>query len=257
VEREFSFLRELETRLCQAISPTHHAPPQQADALGWARPLRKICDGSQTLHEFEFIPGETMSRLLAPHRYSFSRFQSLLARLVQGYVDLCQQVPAQPRGATLTALADSLGRADAPDSGVQQRIGAACNGLRHRSWQPMLTHGDLIVNNVIVTPANRLVLVDWESATWTGLPALDLVRLLYDLSLDSASLKRPARTRLLAAAREIIRSGLARLNVKPADYADLEVLFVADQLELSSSRNAGGTDILLSAYDRGDFALDQ
>ena len=68
----------------------------------------------------------------------------------------------------------------------------------------MLTHGDLIVNNVIVTPANRLVVVDWESATWSGLPALDLVRLLYDLSLDSASVRPRARARLLADARQTI-----------------------------------------------------
>jgi hypothetical protein len=80
------------------------------------------------------------------------------------------------------------------------------------------------------------------------------MRLLYDLADETSLLKPKARAAVLAHARQTTSAALQRLGIGSDDYADLEVLFVAHQLRLASSRCISPAR-LLRAYEHQSFAL--
>ena len=178
---------------------------------------------------------------------------------MQRYLELSRRL-SEPRteagnAGDLWNLGEALAAVDVSDAAGRARIKQACDRLPRRTWRAGLVHGDLTVNNVIVQPDERMILVDWENASRTGLAALDLLRLLYDMWVDARNMKPATRATLRNDARQIVRDALTPLGIRPDDYADLEALFLAHQWHFTSSRNATDAETLLKAYYGREFAL--
>jgi hypothetical protein len=182
----------------------------------------------------------------------------LFGELVKNYCELSLKMTAAlpaPRSATVWHdWLDRLAEVRIGDLALSMRIGEACHRVRQMQWSTHVTHGDLSLSNAIVLPDDAIMLIDWENAGRTGLIGIDLLRLLAD-TIDESSLLRPKlRAPLIAHARRCIIQALAALGIGPGSYADLEVLFVAHQLQMGSARDLS-CEKLLDAYRHQKFAL--
>jgi SAM-dependent methyltransferase len=249
--REYDFLTAADRR---------QGAEAQAWPLCWPRPLGTRQFHGQTLYHYEYAHGTPLHRLLLPLQFRARRFHRSLRRLMESYVEWCAKMTSTCRGAhpdssPLPGPAEF--GIDRLDNNLARRVEAACARLQREAWPLQVTHGDLTLTNSIVLPGGKVVLVDWEHATSSGLCAVDLLRLLYDTANDAARLLPHAYPAILAQAKQTTRDVLARIGVGPDDYADLEALFVAHQLHYGRSPNADVPDPteLRQAYERGTFSL--
>jgi SAM-dependent methyltransferase/aminoglycoside phosphotransferase (APT) family kinase protein len=250
LQREYDFLQKLDK---------DYGTQTASWPMRWPWPLGTSRGHGRTAFRYEFIDGFALSTMLLPRHYRPRRFQRFLTRLIESYLALCERLtpPSTPRrdAAARERLAEALADVEVTDPAVRGRIQAACGRLPRRPWKPLVVHGDLIINNIIVQADERMVLVDWENAASSGLPALDLLRLLYDIASDSYLLKPAARATLLARSKRIIRAALDRLGLGFDDYDDLEALFIAHQWQLSTLRHGSDFDRLLDGARNQTFAL--
>jgi aminoglycoside phosphotransferase (APT) family kinase protein len=97
----------------------------------------------------------------------------------------------------LRALGDASGGALAP-------MASAIDALRERTWPVTFRHGDLAPWNLLRTADGRLVAVDWEYGSASGLPGLDLAQ--YVLQVGLLIVRCPPAVALDDAARALQRS---------------------------------------------------
>ncbi len=223
----------------------------------WPKPL-----GTQTCHdltffEWEFAEGDLLSKLLLPRNYRPRRFAEILQQLTQGYVHMAARLTRALAPAPNTSWPRLLEQWSHPrigDAGLQQRVQAACHKLAGRDWKLQVIHGDLTFNNVILTDNGQMVLVDWDNVTDQGLPAIDLVRLLYDAWKDSKVFRPRQAQEFMANIRAGVTAVLESLGIARDDFGDLEMLFVAHQHEFDRSRKCE-VATLIGAYSDPSFTL--
>jgi SAM-dependent methyltransferase len=234
-----------------------HGPEVECWPLRWPKPLGATRHHGRTLYHYEFAQGTPLNRLLLPVSFDAASFHLLLAELVENYVDLCMKMtaalPPQRSAHARNDWLDQLSEVRTDDLALSRRIKEACGTARRKQWATHVMHGDLSMSNTVVLADGAMVLIDWENAGRTGLIGIDLIRLLYDAADESALLKPKLRAAVLTHAKEATTRALERLGLGSEDYADLEVLFVAHQLQMASSRNLC-KERLLRAYQHPAFA---
>jgi serine/threonine protein kinase len=238
--REYRFLETAE-KLLAAETP--------ALRLRWPRPL----GNERPFFHFEYVEGPTLAQLLVPRRYRPLLVRDLVTQLVNGYLHLTERMTARwPVDADAVSCLDSL---DGVDLGgeLTRRLAQACERARKNNWQTQVMHGDLTLNNVIVTANGQLVLIDWENYSTNGLAVIDLMRLLFDAWTERKLYASWLDDDFLGHVRAAVRSGLARLQRGPADHADLALLFLAHQAQFDRTRDCA-IDEMLDAYHQ--HALD-
>jgi SAM-dependent methyltransferase len=250
-EHEYRFLLKAEDRLgCEAKDLP----------IRWTKPLGRLEANGRAHYRYEFVQGQSLATLLLPWRFRRGRLKKVLAQLSHGYVALCERMSARMLAPEHSAqegreqLSAALEEAGIEDRLTRQHLRAACSRLRRSSWRPGVIHGDLAVGNAVLRADGKIVLVDWENASESGLVAIDLVRLLYDTWVDSRILSRRVRDVVMADTRETIRQTLFGIGLREEDFADLEVLFVAHQCRLMLSRH-GDVDRVLRAHRDRAFSL--
>jgi SAM-dependent methyltransferase len=225
--------------------------------LRWPKPLGQgPCQGLE-LFRWEFAGGALLSKLLLPGHYRPRRFARLLKQLTGGYVHLCARLThalGSEARTTWPQLLDSLRVAQFSAPTLKQRLDAACRRLAQRDWSLQVTHGDLTFNNVILMSTGQMMLIDWENVSREGLPAIDLLRLLYDAWMDGKGFRPRQARKLLASVRGAVTEALLGLGVRMADFRDLELIFVAHQHAFDHARKCE-VQTLLSAYGDPSFSL--
>jgi SAM-dependent methyltransferase/aminoglycoside phosphotransferase (APT) family kinase protein len=247
--REYDFLHAAAQR---------HGPEARHAPLHWPTPLGKIIWRGQTLYHYEYADGIRLTQPLMPASFDADRFIALFAQVMERYIDLCAKVTAAMPGQTSAddweQFLRRLGGVKLDEPALCDRIKTACDKLRPLQSLARVVHGDLSLSNVIALLDGTMVLVDWENVSPVGIVALDLMRLLFD-TWDELGRLNPRRLEsVMARAKAATRAALARLDLGPLDYADVEALFVAHQIELGASRNADSRS-LREAYRRGLFSL--
>lgn len=226
-------------------------------ALRWPKPLGMKSCHDLDVFEWEFAEGDLLSKLLLPRNYRPGRFAQLLQQLAQGYVFLTARLTDVLGPAPTTSCSQLLKAWSAiqlGDPGLNERLQAACRNLAGRDWKLQVMHGDLTFNNVILAPTGQMVLLDWDNVTEEGLPAIDLVRLLYDAWMDSKVFRPRQAQEFLANVRAGVQAALANLGIGASDFGDLEMLFVAHQVEFDHSRDCE-VETMLRAYGDPSFTL--
>jgi hypothetical protein len=127
-----------------------------------------------------------------------------------------------PNTQLLSAIADyHAGRALNPlarrwlDDEAAERVAALT---------PMPQHGDLVLNNIGRTDADRLVLFDWEDFGAVSLPGLDLFTLELSLAGQPSQL-RASRSRRSAGMRRLVDDACAAMQLARADYEVLTPIY--------------------------------
>jgi SAM-dependent methyltransferase len=249
--REFDFLHAAAQRHGPEIG---HAP------LRWPTPLGKVAWRGQTLYHYEYADGVRLTQPLMPASFDADRFLALFTQVMDRYVDLCAKVtaamPNRSSADDWDRFLQRLADVKLDDPALSGRIKAACDKLRPLHSLAQVVHGDLSLSNVIALPDGTMVLVDWENVNPVGIVALDLMRLLFD-TWDELRRLNPRRLEsVMVDAKAATRAALDRLDLGPADYADIESLFVAHQIELGVSRKADSR-ILVEAHRQRLFTLDK
>lgn len=108
-------------------------------------------------------------------------------RLRPEYIDLLCQLPRSGSSKSLAAVADEMASRLRPFKDQFDRLAP---GLLDRSLSclnldvsvpTMLVHGDFVPWNILNNPQAGYLLVDWERADFTGLPAHDLLHFLFSI----------------------------------------------------------------------------
>jgi SAM-dependent methyltransferase len=219
--------------------------------LRWPRPLGKEIDQAPAFYHFEYLTGPTLAQLLLPWSYRPEQFRSLLTNLVEGYVDLTQRLASRwPNQAAAEEFhLDALENIVIDNKTLSDRVREACRSVRTKPWTRQVMHGDLTLNNTVLNADGQLVLVDWENYSVSGLAGIDLMRLLYDAWLEKEFFAPWLDQQFLPHVREAVRQGLQRLQLFPEDYANLEVLFIAHQVQFDRSRDCD-VNQLIQAYEQ-------
>jgi thiamine kinase-like enzyme len=132
-------------------------------------------------------------------------------------------------------------------------VNDACALLLKEQWPLSWVHGDLCLSNAMVSNG-QLVLIDWENVSSQGLVAVDLIRLLYDVWLESARLRRDLRDKAMQVTGHATRRGLEKLGFSRENHRHVGALFVALQCSFVSDRG-GKTDKLVRDYRRSVMSI--
>jgi SAM-dependent methyltransferase len=147
LEQEFTFLQRLQKEC---------GPEAEHWALYWPRPLGRHVSHGRTLYQYNYVEGQTLSKLLLPFSYDAARVSRLFTQLATNYVDLCQKLSAKlTPSATAPNWDELLARielVDCEETRLKGRIRAACRKLRDQRWPARVTHGDLTLSNTVVNP---------------------------------------------------------------------------------------------------------
>jgi SAM-dependent methyltransferase/aminoglycoside phosphotransferase (APT) family kinase protein len=247
--REYDFLHAATQRPGPAI---RHSP------LRWPTPLGKVAWRGQTLYHYEYADGVRLTEPLMPVSFDADRFLALFAQVMDRYIELCAKVtaalPNRPSADDWDQFLQRLAGVKLDDPALCRRIQATCEKLRPLHAMAQVVHGDLSLSNVIAQPDGTMVLVDWENVSPVGIVALDLMRLLFDTWDELCRLNPRRLESVIIRAKAATRAALDRLDLGPADYADVAALFVAHQIELGALRNADSRG-LLEAYRQRLFTL--
>ncbi len=246
--REYEFLSRMEKSL------GHEAAGY---AVRWPRPLGVEHSHGRAGFVWEFAAGQLLSNYVLPRSFRARRLTMLLRQLAEGYVELTARLtralcPGETRSAR--ELLETWSAMRLGSRVVEERVRAACRRLAARNWPLEVAHGDLTLNNVILSPGGQMILVDWENAALEGLPALDLFRLLYDAWLERGLLGPAKAERCLATVRRAVTEAWTKQGIAAEDFQDIEMLFVAHQHEFDRARQSD-VAILIGAYSDPRFTL--
>lgn len=133
---------------------------EHARAAGFVIPDYVLNDDGEIIHD-----SVTLETFIAGHHPKTLPIASLTARL-QHFHTLCQTLPQRPGFASATELLNQMQGGDVDLTLLPDELVHCCRkAWSHLKHQPTtVIHGDLNPGNVIVTPDNRLALIDWDEA---------------------------------------------------------------------------------------------
>ena len=225
--------------------------------IRWARPFERRQFQGYDHNGYEFVDGRSLAELAQSRRANHTYALALFEKALNHYPQLCRrltQAIAPPAIAKpLEHLMVGL-KAVCTDQELVADVEHAVNLAHRRSWATDVIHGDLSGNNTIVTSAGQLCLIDWESVTEYGLPAVDLIRLYYDLVRDFDDHAPGSADRLIIRMRHSLQRALEQLGYERSDFASLEVLFLGHQTEMVGAKS-GNTSAVASLVRSGKASI--
>jgi hypothetical protein len=239
LRQELAFLAEAESRL---------GDEAKALPLRWPRPLGETSCNHMRFFCYEYAQGRSLATLLT-RRCRLAAFLKMFASLCDDYIALCARLtdslgPVREALGRQEALADLLTSVAVDDAPLREKIERGCRRLRAGTWALSCTHGDLALSNAIAISSRHTVLIDWENVSPFGLVAIDLVRLLYDVWRDAGALPARLRDAVMEGARGALCERLERLGFAADEFALLEALYVAEQLQFLESRGDDGGPLM-------------
>ena len=170
---------------------------------------------------------------LLPRYYDERGVAQLIERAVSAYVSLCSRLSTclrNPKDETnWTTIRDQLAAIEMSDD-IRRDFDLAVEAASGADWALSVIHGDFTPGNLLITPANELVLIDWEHLALGYPVGADLVRFQQDAMLESARLPTGARRRLENHLRGVINAALKTCGYKPRDSHHLQALYIAQQI---------------------------
>jgi SAM-dependent methyltransferase len=223
--------------------------------IRWPAPRGIQTIAGRLYRRYEYISGESLSVKLLPIRYDRRAVPPLLLRVLLAYVSLCSRLsevlptaPDEQRWQTIESQLDGI---DAQDD-IRAAFLAAVSHARACRWRLSPIHGDFTASNLLVTPSNALVLIDWEHFTTSYFVGADLVRFFQDASADALRLPGRARTHFLGCLRDAVTAGLEAAGYSAADHQHLESLYIAQQIVALGGESRIYAP-LLNAYREGQL----
>ena len=224
LEHAFTSLQILQDRLSSEISTL---------PIRWPRPLGTRSIESRPYRCYEYIEGEGLTTLLLPKYYNETAVNALLLRATSGYVALCRSLAQcfqnENPGAAWSAIEESLSGIQASDD-IRQDFRSAVQFAKAAQWPLSPVHGDFTASNLLITPSNELVLIDWEHFKSAYFVGTDLVRFYEDAAADSARLPHSTRERFLHQLRKAVEAALGACGHIPADYRHVQALYIGQQI---------------------------
>ena len=224
LERSFAILQTLQDRL-KAELPSL--------PMRWPIPRGTVNVAGRTYRQYEYIHGDTLATRLLPLFYDKQAVLNLFAQALRGYVSLSNWMSACLRDrasdSNWTTLEEQLTGIEVGDD-IRQDFRLAVAAAANAGWQLSAIHGDFTASNLIVTPSNDLVLVDWEHTTPAFPIGADLVRFLQDAILESARLRPRARERFRYELRQMVDATLESCGYTSKDYPHLQALYIGQQI---------------------------
>jgi SAM-dependent methyltransferase len=244
LERSFEILQTLQDRL-KAELPSL--------PMRWPIPRGTVCIAGRTYRRYEYIHGHTLATRLLPLFYDDRAVLDLFAQALRSYVSLCSWMSACLRDcasdSNWTTLEEQLTGIEVGDD-IRQDFRLAVAAAANAGWQLSAIHGDFTASNLLVTPSNNLVLVDWEHTTPAFPIGADLVRFLQDATIEAARLRARARGRFRYELRQIVNATLESCGYTSKDYPHLQALYIGQQI----AAHGGESRVfqpLLEAYRAG------
>jgi SAM-dependent methyltransferase len=224
LERAFAILTTLQSELKADLGSL---------PMRWPEPRGTINVAGRIFRRYEYVQGQTLAVQLLPRYYNERAVQQLIESTVRAYVALCSRLSARLRRSSdetnWTAVREQLTGIEASDD-LRKDFHAALNAASAGNWPLSPIHGDFTPGNVLITPANECVLIDWEHFS-PGYPiGADLVRFQQDAMLESGRLESRTRRRFEDYLRQVIMSALRTCGYDPADFPHLHAFYIAQQI---------------------------
>jgi SAM-dependent methyltransferase len=224
LERSFEILKTLQSELKADLSSL---------PMRWPEPKGTIAVADRIFRRYEYIQGQSLAVRLLPRYYNEQVVVQLIERTVNAYVALCGRLSTSPGiakdQANWATIREQLTAIDVSDDILRDfhlAVDAASNG----AWRLAVIHGDFTPGNVLITPENELVLIDWEHFT-TGYPiGADLIRFQQDAILESARLETRMRQRFESHLQRVINTALKNCGYEAGDSHHLHALYIAQQI---------------------------
>jgi SAM-dependent methyltransferase len=224
LERSFEILKTLQSQL-KADLPSL--------PIRWPEPRGTTCVAGRVFRRYEYIEGQTLAVRLLPRYYDERGVAQLIERTVSAYVSLCSRLSTCLRASkdetNWTTIREQLAAIEVSDD-IRLDFHLAIDAANGGGWPLSVIHGDFTPGNILITPANELVLIDWEHFA-LGYPiGADLVRFQQDAMLESARLETRTRRRFENHLRRVINSALKTYGYEPKDSHHLHALYIAQQI---------------------------
>jgi SAM-dependent methyltransferase len=224
LERSFEILKTLQSELKDDLSSL---------PMRWPEPRGTTSVAGRVFRRYEYIPGQTLAVRLLPRYYEERGVAQLIERTVSAYVALCSRLSTCLRNSkdetNWTAIREQLEVIEVSDD-IRRDFHLAVDAANGGAWRLSLIHGDFTPGNVLVTPANELVLIDWEHFA-PGYPiGADLIRFQQDAMLESARLETGTRQRFEDHLRRVINAALKTCGYEPRDSHHLHAFYIAQQI---------------------------
>lgn len=249
-ERSFDILQRLQERYKDEL---------RSFPVRWPAPRGILSASGRVFRRYEYIHGRTLSSLLLPRYYHANYVPQLIRRALSGYALLCDRLSAcvgnsegESNWATIRSQLTGIEVGD----DIRRDLGLAVDAGIQARWQLSAIHGDFTPGNLLVTPSDDLVLIDWEHVTAAYPIGADLIRFLQDATQESARLRPRPRRNLLSQLHQSVTAVLETCGYSSKDYRYLEALYIAQQIAA-----LGGEDrvypALIEAYRRGPLLEQQ
>ena len=222
LERSFEILKTLQSRL-KADLPSL--------PMRWPEPRGTVPVAGRLFRRYEYIQGQTLAVHLLPRYYDEHTVMQLIERTVSAYLALCSRLSAclrhdETTWATIRELVAAIEMSD----DIRRDFLVALDAANERGWALSVIHGDFTPGNVLITPANELVLIDWEHLA-LGYPiGADLIRFQQDAMLEAARVEPSTRRRFENLLTQVINSALKACGYEAKDSHHLHALYIAQQI---------------------------
>jgi hypothetical protein len=176
LECSFKILQMLQQQLGSEISKL---------PMRWPVPRGTQEIAGRLYHRYEYVQGQSLSKLLLPKHYDHRTVPQLIARAIPAYLSFCGRISkcldSCAGQSNWTAIEKQLTDIEVGDD-IRQDFRMAVDAARAAGWQLSAVHGDFTAGNLIVTPSSELVLIDWEHFSPAYPIGADLIRFLPTLS---------------------------------------------------------------------------
>jgi aminoglycoside phosphotransferase (APT) family kinase protein len=249
LERSFAVLQQLQKAL--------EATPSVVQ-MRWPSPMGKVVVAGRTYRKYEYVNGKSLSTFLLPTQYAERRVFDLVSRALTAYLELsaymdrhCERAAADQMW---TDFSRQLASAEMNED-IRGDVIAAVEVAKAKDWKLSAVHGDFTGNNLIVTPQNEFVLIDWEHFASSFPIGTDLIRFQQDAFADSDRLPARARVRFRQHLQRSVREALTGSGYTSEDFRSLQALYIGQQiLALGGEHRAYAP--LIKAYKERTLPLD-
>jgi SAM-dependent methyltransferase/aminoglycoside phosphotransferase (APT) family kinase protein len=217
--------------------------------MRWPTPHGTVRICGRTYRRYEYVHGRVLDAQLLPPQYDPRSVPQLFTRAIAAYVELCSRLSTSLRDGTAADAADwrkiegQLSDVEVADD-IRGDFTEAAHFARTAGWRLSAIHGDFSPCNVVVTPADELVLLDWEYLT-RGYPlGVELLRFQEAAIIDARRLKPAARDAFVHLLKQEVNSALVAYGYGPQDYRHLDALYIGSQVAARGSERLAFRPVL-------------